>query len=222
MMFQSEAKAQYNYFGGGWIFNTYTHRMTFTGVKGSDLKDPAIVFFVSDTVWYDNIASCCVGKNCVNEPISHVTMSASVTPKLDALCERRGKCTGEVKYPNSVADLENSPDLLEDCRAVVGDPDASPQLCFNLLFFDKPEGGHCRNKNDLVVAVRTKGVCTTVTPFTCTDAIKPDTCTQENDPVGVRYTFPSFNQKPGDSFVQERDDSCIACVNNQGQCNPQP
>jgi hypothetical protein len=224
VVLMSEAKAQYNYFGGGWNFCcSYSHTMTYTGVKGSDFNEFTILF-VSNTVWYDNAQSCCVGKNCQNIPfepgVGHVTLSGSVSPALNDLCEKRGKCTGIVEYPNSVTDLETNQALLEDCQAVVGVPNASPQLCFNLLFFGTPEGGHCRNKNDVVVDVRTKGVCTTATPYTCTDPDDFTTCTPENTPVGVRYTFPSFDQQQGDSFAQQRDDRCIACVAGTGPCTP--
>jgi hypothetical protein len=239
LLFSSEAKAQYNYFGGGWDFCcSYRHTMTYAGVKGSDFKDSTI-FFVSGTVWYDNAQSCCVGNNCKNEPlapgIGHFTLGGSVTPALDALCAKRGKCTGAVVYPSSVEDLEGdeNKDLLDDCRAAVcanhpelGDCSSlTPQLCFNWLFFESAAGGHCRNRNDTVVRVSTKGVCTTATPQTCvcTDPNDLSTCSgcvDQNNPVGVRYTFPSFDQKPGDSFAQQRDDRCIACVAGTGPCEP--
>jgi hypothetical protein len=223
VMFRSEAKAQYNYLGGGWIVNTYNHAMTFGGVKGVDFKNFTILF-ESGTVWYDNALSCCVGKNCKNEPLSpgigHFTLGGSVTPQLDALCKRQGKCTGTVVYPSSVADLQNNANLLADCRDLVGVPDASPQQCFNLLFFGTAEGGHCKNANDTVVRVITKGVCTTAIPKTCTDPTDLSTCTDQNDPVGVRYTFPSFDQPAGAQFDQVLDNTCIACVAGTGPCEP--
>jgi hypothetical protein len=230
VMWRNEVQAQYNYGGGGWIVNTYNHQMTFTGVKGSDFKNFTILF-LSKSVWYDNAVSCCVGKNC-NEPLSpgigHFTLGGSVTPLLDTFCKRQGKCTGTVEYPSSVADLQNDPDLLADCQAAVCAQynvcsSLTPQQCFNWLFFGTAENQHCRNQNDVVVRIFTKGVCTTATPETCTDLtepIDPDTCTQQNDPVGVRYTFPSFDQPAGAQFTAVRDDTCIDCMDDPDSCKP--
>jgi hypothetical protein len=219
MIFRSESKAQYNYFGGGWEFCfldenfnfvcSYHHTMTFTGVKGSDFKTFEI-FLLSKAVWYDNIKSCCVGNNCKNEPFNpgggHVTTEGTVQLNLADDCSKQGKCTGVVVYPNKVSEMPAfgcTGDLLQ---------------CFQDFLNLTVEDITCRNKNDRVVAIFTKGVCATATAQTC-DVDNPENCTDKRE-VGLRYTFPSFNQQPGDAFAQQRDDRCIACVDGTGQCEP--
>jgi hypothetical protein len=223
VMLMSEAKAQpYSYIGGQWKVNTYTHSMIFK-VPGNVFNQNE-VFFVSDTVWYDNEIICkTLGGNITFVPgIGHITLEGSVQVFLQSSCADRGQggaCSGEVVYFNSVAELENDPNLLLQCQDAVGDTThtLTAQRCF-LRFFNL-ENVHCRNKNDTPVEVRTKGVCTTATAETCTDPTNPSTCTVQNT-QGVRYTYPNFNPPPLTLFNMALDDNCVACVLGTGPCTP--
>jgi hypothetical protein len=215
---RTEARAQYEYLGSGWDFCaefgicSYHHSMRFK-VPGT-----SNIFFLSDAVWYDNLVVCKNkgGNITFNPGIGQITTEGTAQVSLRDPCLNRGKggeCTETVVYATSVAELQNDPILLMSCQAAVGDTTLTAQQCF--LRFYGLENFHCRNTNDTPIEVRTKGVCAVATAQTCSGS----SCTTEAQ-QGVRFTFPSFDQFPGDSFTAQDDASCVACVKGTGLCQP--
>ena len=226
-MSRSEVKAQYDYIGSSWdvcawlasigYSCSYHHSMKFK-VPGN-VVNQGTLFFLSDAVWYDNRVICKnKGGNISFSPgIGHISTQGFANLDLQTSCVNRGKggeCEATVIYATSVAELSDPANgTLDACRAAVGNNNLDAQQCF--LKFYGLENFHCANKNDTPIEIQTKGVCTTATAATCTDS----TCT-EQDKQGVRFTFPSFDQQPGNSFAVQLDDRCVACVNGTGSCAP--
>jgi hypothetical protein len=219
----------YGSLGSAWYVNTYSHQMSFQAPY-SDVKNNTVLF-ISDTVWYDNLAVCQNNSGKVtfvpgggqSDPFQIVNPGALQTvADQTADCQKQGTnniCTDTVSYFSKLSEIETAYQQNHiPAGCLISD---TPYQCFlKLLGLDPNLVFQCQNQNGSLVQIVTKGVCAIVTARKC------DTqgCTDETF-KGYRFTYPSFNQPettPPISFTATPDDNCVTCVNNPTAANCAP
>jgi hypothetical protein len=220
--------------GSGWTIQTYDHSMTFA-VDTGDLNSPGTkIAFISDTVWYDNLAVCQNNSGKVtfvpgggqSDPFGFVSPLAQEVfvgdQESPGTCDNGNgstrACTEQVTYVSKQSDL---PAQLPDACFTAGAE--TPYTCFQFLLGLIPDPNlTCQNKNGRLVELRTKGVCAIVSAR----VDKTNGSTFPNPGVGYQFTFPSFIQPLNQPFQVRQLDECkefVLCVNQGGtDCTPPP